>query len=311
MVWLSALQIYHLTVTDQNMRLKEKPHTEHRIWNLESCCCISLLCNCRRQSLNICTTIKSKGQEWNNYAIGYRQSVRDQYFVNTLTGSAVYNQKESNCCHKMWSHTAWQSLYKPWEGQMYLDPMSVVLWNELWSSNWSRLLILNGKWLLVVTTLYQLWMFTWEIKTHTCCFIMPFPSKLLSSAYLFSPIEKKRKMWKHSSLALTCKAANWQPAPSGLLMCSEAPCYLVNINIEFYTLSSQLEIHTRYCLQPCLSLQKQSPGHVPSLELPLMSFQIYCLLQNGLQLEVDINSLEIWSLCFSHSFWLSLINRLK
>ena len=66
------------------------------------------------QSGNISTAasfpaIKLKGQEWTNYPVGYWQSCGEQYFVSTLTGSVVYNQKESNCCHKMWSHMAWQA----------------------------------------------------------------------------------------------------------------------------------------------------------------------------------------------------------
>ena len=79
-------------------------------------------------------------------------------------------------------------------------------------------------------------------------------------------------MWKHSSLAFTCKATNWQPTPSVLLMCSEALCKLVNINIEFYILFSQFEIHACYCLQHSILTVKTNPGHIPSMKLPFFFF---------------------------------------
>lgn len=50
MVWLLTVKIIyrHLTATDQNVRLKEKPHTEHRIlmWKVAaaSACHVSVEC---------------------------------------------------------------------------------------------------------------------------------------------------------------------------------------------------------------------------------------------------------------------------
>ena len=85
-------------------------------------------------------------------------------------------------------------------------------------------------------------------------------------------------MWKHSSLAFTCKATNWQPTPSVLLMCSEALCKLVNINIEFYILFSQFEIHACYCLQHSILTVKTNPGHIPSMKLPFFFFKVYAFL---------------------------------
>ena len=172
-------------------------------------------------------------------------------------------------------------------------------------------------------------------------------------------------MWKYSSLAFTCKATNWQPTPSVLLMCSEALCKLVNINIEFYILFSQFEIHACYCLQHSILTVKTNPGHIPSMKLPFFFFLRYMHFYFVYSFGPPVQYVELprpriepttppmeaqslihwitrevpwnyfwwafrftiysqmsysWKLtlivlkyghCFSYSFWLSLINRLK
>lgn len=58
MIWLWTVKIAysHLTITDENIKLNEKPHSEHRSFHLESGCCISKPYKCGMQSHNISTT---------------------------------------------------------------------------------------------------------------------------------------------------------------------------------------------------------------------------------------------------------------
>lgn len=164
------------------MRLKEKPHTEHRIFNLESYCCISMLCKCRMQSYHICTRAHLLLSRWKASSGVTTSLVILKMVWNSILWLLLYillfTAKKKVIAVINHRGTIW-CLYKPWEGQMCLDHVSVVLWNEPGPSNRSRLLIVNEKCLLVVNTLYQLWMFTWEINRYTCCFITPFSLKLL------------------------------------------------------------------------------------------------------------------------------------
>ena len=100
MVWLSTVQIDHghLTTIDKNMRVKETPDTEYRSLNMESCCCISLLCNCRMQSHNTCTIASLLLTSWKANSGITTQLVLGMVvgssILRTLADSVVYNQKK-------------------------------------------------------------------------------------------------------------------------------------------------------------------------------------------------------------------------